>query len=59
MPCPVAMLLFCAAVAAKLAAPSLGLVEKKRNYIETVLKALMRQKFDGYPHLEYVILRQA
>ncbi len=53
------MLLFRAAVAAKLAAPSLDLVEEKRNYIETVLKALMRQKFDGYPQLEYVILRQA
>lgn len=51
---------FRAAVASKLAAPSLELVETKRRYAEEVLQALVRQKFRGsYPQLQHVILRQA
>jgi len=52
--------LFRAAVASKLAAPSLDLVETKRRYAEEVLQVLVRQKFCGsYPKLQHVILRQA
>jgi len=54
------VLLSRAAVASKLAAPSLELVETKRRYAEVVLQALVRQKFCGSsPQLQHVILRQA